>query len=48
VLKASSVPGFDPGSLRPVPYCWLPGVRVTHGRTTEAGTEYFLKASSGQ
>ena len=48
MLKASLVPGFDPGSLRPVPYCWLPGVRVTHGKTTEAGTEYFLKASSGR
>jgi hypothetical protein len=48
VVKASSVPGFDPDSLRPVPYCWLPGVRVTHGRTTEAGAEYFLKSSSGR
>lgn len=48
MVIASSVPGFDPDSLRPVPYCWLPGVRMTHGKTTEAGTEYFLKASSGR
>jgi hypothetical protein len=47
-VKAGSVPGFDPGSLLPVPYCWLPGVRVTHGKTTEAGTAYFLKTSSGR
>lgn len=48
MVNASSVPGFAPDSPGPVPYCWLPGLRVTHGKMTEAGTEYFLKASSGR
>jgi hypothetical protein len=47
-VNTSSVPGFAPDSLCPVPYCGLPGVRVTRGKTTKEGTEYYLKTSSGR
>ena len=46
--SGSTVPGFDPNDPRALAYRQVPGARVSKGQTGKEGTDYFLKASSGQ
>ena len=43
-----SVSRFDPNSPQPVPYRPVDGLRLTEGRSTEEGTDYFLKTPAGE
>ena len=43
-----SVSRFDPNSPQPVPYRPVDGLRLTEGRSTEEGTDYFLKTPGGE